>query len=66
MQIFYPYSMQLYPKVFPGEDPSDCPRNVNQDQSVSILKRCFKLLGGVNQAIIGNQLLIGVRKTRPK
>jgi len=32
MQIFYPYSMQLYPNVFPGEDPRDCPRNVNRDQ----------------------------------
>ena len=34
MQMFYPYSMQLYPNVFPGEDPRDCPRNVNKDQWV--------------------------------
>ena len=34
MQIFYPYSMQLNPNVFPGEDPRDCPRNVNKDQWV--------------------------------
>ena len=27
--------MQLYPNIFPGEDPRDCPRNVNKDQSVS-------------------------------
>ena len=35
MQIFYPYSLQLYPSEFPGEDPRDCPRNVNKEQSVT-------------------------------
>jgi len=37
MQIFYPYSMQVYPNEFPGEDPKDCPRNVNPDQLVLLI-----------------------------
>jgi len=36
MQIFFPYSLQQYPNEFPGEDPRDCPRNVNKEQSVVI------------------------------
>ncbi|XP_070499715.1 alpha-1,6-mannosyl-glycoprotein 2-beta-N-acetylglucosaminyltransferase-like [Chironomus tepperi] len=31
LQIFYPYSIQLHPKEFPGTDPEDCARDVNQD-----------------------------------
>ena len=27
MQIFFPYSQQLYPEEFPGSDPNDCPRD---------------------------------------
>lgn len=28
MQIFFPYSEQLYPDQFPGSDPNDCPRDM--------------------------------------
>ena len=34
MQIFFPYSIQQHPREFPGEDPRDCPRNVNKEESV--------------------------------
>lgn len=27
LQIFYPFSIQTHPKIFPGEDPKDCPRD---------------------------------------
>ena len=30
LQIFYPYSMQLYPDEFPGPDSSDCPRKIDE------------------------------------
>lgn len=30
MQIFYPYSVQLYPNKFPGVDPDDCLHNNNK------------------------------------
>jgi alpha-1,6-mannosyl-glycoprotein beta-1,2-N-acetylglucosaminyltransferase len=30
MQIFYPYSIQLYPDEFPGTDPRDCERDVGR------------------------------------
>ena len=30
MQIFYPYSMQLYSNEFPGNDPRDCTKDVNK------------------------------------
>lgn len=36
MQIFYPYSIQLYPNVFPGTDPRDCSRDVD-------IKTAFKI-----------------------
>ncbi|CAF2998036.1 unnamed protein product [Rotaria sp. Silwood2] len=28
IQIFYPFSQQLYPDEFPGLDPNDCPRDI--------------------------------------
>ncbi|KAI7799499.1 alpha-1,6-mannosyl-glycoprotein 2-beta-N-acetylglucosaminyltransferase [Triplophysa rosa] len=28
LQIFFPYSTQLYPAEFPGQDPRDCPRDM--------------------------------------
>jgi hypothetical protein len=28
VQIFYPFSQQLYPNDFPGLDPDDCPRDL--------------------------------------
>lgn len=30
MQIYYPYSIQLYPNTFPGTDPRDCGRDIGQ------------------------------------
>lgn len=30
LQIFYPYSVQLYPHEYPGEDPNDCPRDIKK------------------------------------
>jgi len=41
MQIFYPYSLQQFPYEFPGEDPRDCPRNVNKEQLVVISFFCL-------------------------
>ena len=32
MQIFYPHSIQTHPHSFPGEDPNDCPRNIDKQQ----------------------------------
>jgi len=32
MQIFYPYSMQLHPTEFPGQDPRDCPRDADREK----------------------------------
>lgn len=31
MQIFYPYSMQIFPDRFPGQDPKDCPGDIDKD-----------------------------------
>ncbi|XP_043267477.1 alpha-1,6-mannosyl-glycoprotein 2-beta-N-acetylglucosaminyltransferase isoform X2 [Venturia canescens] len=36
MQIFYPYSMQTHPNTFPGEDPNDCPRNIDKQQAANL------------------------------
>ncbi|VDO36306.1 unnamed protein product, partial [Brugia timori] len=33
MQIFYPYSIQLFPDVFPGRDPLDCPEKANKQEA---------------------------------
>ena len=35
-QIFYPYSIQLYPHKFPGSDPRDCPRNLKKADAQKI------------------------------
>lgn len=29
MQIFYPFSIQVYPNSYPGQDPNDCPKKVD-------------------------------------
>lgn len=34
MQIYFPFSIQLYPSEFPGQDPSDCPRDLSKDEAV--------------------------------
>ncbi|CAG5075628.1 6-mannosyl-glycoprotein 2-beta-N-acetylglucosaminyltransferase (Rattus norvegicus) [Cotesia congregata] len=36
MQIFYPYSIQTHPNTFPGEDPNDCPRNIDKKQAQAL------------------------------
>ncbi|KAH1171681.1 alpha-1,6-mannosyl-glycoprotein 2-beta-N-acetylglucosaminyltransferase [Mauremys mutica] len=30
LQIFFPFSAQLYPREFPGHDPRDCPRDIDK------------------------------------
>ncbi|XP_062432985.1 alpha-1,6-mannosyl-glycoprotein 2-beta-N-acetylglucosaminyltransferase [Rhea pennata] len=30
LQVFFPFSIQLYPREFPGHDPRDCPRDVSK------------------------------------
>ncbi|CAF0944092.1 unnamed protein product [Adineta ricciae] len=38
IQIFYPYSQQLYPDEFPGLDPNDCPRDMAKHKALA--NRC--------------------------
>ncbi|VDM40898.1 unnamed protein product [Toxocara canis] len=33
MQIFYPYNIQLFPNVFPGQHPNDCPEGITKEQA---------------------------------
>lgn len=42
MQIFYPYSIQKYPNVYPGTDPNDCKRDMKKSEA--ILKNCTNAL----------------------
>ncbi|CAF3058072.1 unnamed protein product [Rotaria socialis] len=37
IQIFYPFSQQLYPDEFPGLDPNDCPRDIAKHRRSKIL-----------------------------
>jgi hypothetical protein len=30
LQIYYPYSLQIYPDEFPGKDPNDCPTKIGK------------------------------------
>lgn len=39
LQIFYPFSLQLYPNTFPGSDPRDCPRDMPPQEAVKV--RCL-------------------------
>lgn len=39
LQIYFPFSMQLYPSEFPGQDPRDCPRDMSKDQALK--KQCL-------------------------
>ncbi|VEL15396.1 unnamed protein product [Protopolystoma xenopodis] len=32
LQIFFPFSQQIYTSRFPGPDPADCPRNIQQKE----------------------------------
>ncbi|KAK3784890.1 hypothetical protein RRG08_056845 [Elysia crispata] len=34
MQIFFPFSQQIYSKEFPGEHPNDCPRNAKRAEAI--------------------------------
>ncbi|XP_034436025.1 alpha-1,6-mannosyl-glycoprotein 2-beta-N-acetylglucosaminyltransferase [Hippoglossus hippoglossus] len=34
LQIYFPFSTQLYPNEFPGQDPRDCPRDMSKDNAV--------------------------------
>lgn len=34
IKIFFPFSMQLYPDTFPGEDPNDCPRDLPRNEAL--------------------------------
>ena len=36
MQIFYPFSLQLYPNSFPGSDPKDCPRDISVSEAKEV------------------------------
>lgn len=33
LQIFYPFSIQLHPNVFPGQDPKDCGRDTKRAEA---------------------------------
>uniref|UniRef100_A0A1A8EY70 Uncharacterized protein n=2 Tax=Nothobranchius korthausae TaxID=1143690 RepID=A0A1A8EY70_9TELE len=34
LQIYFPFSSQLYPQEFPGQDPRDCPRDMSKEDAV--------------------------------
>lgn len=34
LQIYFPFSTQLYPQEFPGQDPRDCPRDMSKDKAL--------------------------------
>ncbi|MEE6492369.1 hypothetical protein FKM82_016560 [Ascaphus truei] len=36
LQIFFPFSIQLYPNEFPGNDPKDCPRDIEKKDAVKL------------------------------
>ncbi|XP_069493497.1 alpha-1,6-mannosyl-glycoprotein 2-beta-N-acetylglucosaminyltransferase [Ambystoma mexicanum] len=36
MQIFFPFSIQLYPNEFPGNDPKDCPRDIDKKEAAKL------------------------------
>ena len=36
LQIFYPFSIQTHPGVFPGTSPNDCPRDIGIDEAKRI------------------------------
>ncbi|XP_026174981.1 alpha-1,6-mannosyl-glycoprotein 2-beta-N-acetylglucosaminyltransferase [Mastacembelus armatus] len=39
LQIYFPFSTQLYPNEFPGQDPHDCPRDISKDNALKT--RCL-------------------------
>ncbi|XP_061785595.1 alpha-1,6-mannosyl-glycoprotein 2-beta-N-acetylglucosaminyltransferase [Nerophis lumbriciformis] len=36
LQIFFPFSIQLYPQEFPGNDPNDCPRDIPKKDALKL------------------------------
>ncbi|XP_036397427.1 alpha-1,6-mannosyl-glycoprotein 2-beta-N-acetylglucosaminyltransferase [Megalops cyprinoides] len=34
LQIYFPFSTQLYPNQFPGQDPQDCPRDISKEEAL--------------------------------
>ncbi|XP_037100244.1 alpha-1,6-mannosyl-glycoprotein 2-beta-N-acetylglucosaminyltransferase [Syngnathus acus] len=34
LQIYFPFSTQLYPSEFPGQDPRDCPRDISKENAI--------------------------------
>ncbi|XP_067410829.1 alpha-1,6-mannosyl-glycoprotein 2-beta-N-acetylglucosaminyltransferase [Emydura macquarii macquarii] len=36
LQIFFPFSSQLYPREFPGHDPRDCPRDIDKKAALRL------------------------------
>lgn len=38
MQIFYPYNIQLFPNVYPGQDPEDCEERMTKEEAEQV--RC--------------------------
>ncbi|CAH1783091.1 unnamed protein product [Owenia fusiformis] len=34
IQIFLPYTIQLYSNSFPGDDPNDCPRDIKKEEAL--------------------------------
>lgn len=36
LQIFFPFSIQLYPQEFPGHDPRDCPRDIAKKDALKL------------------------------
>ncbi|XP_057678078.1 alpha-1,6-mannosyl-glycoprotein 2-beta-N-acetylglucosaminyltransferase [Corythoichthys intestinalis] len=36
LQIYFPFSTQLYPKEFPGQDSRDCPRDIAKDEAIEL------------------------------
>ncbi|XP_065165556.1 alpha-1,6-mannosyl-glycoprotein 2-beta-N-acetylglucosaminyltransferase isoform X1 [Atheta coriaria] len=42
IQIFYPYSIQTHPHEYPGEDPNDCPRDIQREEA--LVRKCNNAL----------------------
>lgn len=47
IQIFYPYSLQLYPHEFPGTSVTDCPRDMSKAEWVYTWHNSFMILTGI-------------------
>lgn len=35
LQIYYPFNMQIFPHVFPGQDPRDCPERLGKEAALT-------------------------------